>query len=375
MSQETLERMRKLNIRGNVIPMSWYQTIRRKGKDPCSPNEGNPYHTAIMLLGDIVYWYRPTEVRDEVSGAVIGYRKKFRSDLLQKNYESYANQFGISKRQAQEAIIYLEKLGVIKRVFRNIPSQGTTLVNVLYIQLNVDCLEELTYPEENMEILESDFPEEEHEEEENQEEKSDMKDNSMVLHKNGGGLTQKWDTSHIVGEVLHKSGGGLTQKWDTSYTNEGDIYIDYYIDYNINNLSIHQSSNRDGLCNTPRGQLDSNCGQLSKESHKKTLKFNYQYLTSMVDKSIMDEILLTIKDVCKMTDADSLFIQGKNVLIREIKERFVHLTEDHLIHVACTYLETTKKIKNTKGYIISCLYNAPVTLGLSLHNQVAVEQS
>lgn len=375
--EQILEKMRKLNISGNVIPMSWYQTIRRKGKEPCGRNEGNPYHTAIMLLGDIVYWYRPTEIRDEITGAVVGYKKKFHSDLLQKNYESYANQFGISKRQAQESIIFLEKLGVIKRVFRNVPSNGTILVNVLYLFLNVDRLEELTYPEETMNILEPDDFTDESEPEEilpypekNQCEEGTTK----VLHKTGGGVTQKCDMSYTVGEVLHKSGGGLTQNWDTSYAKMGDIYIDYYIDYYKDNLSIHQSSNSGGLCKTSCGQPVSDCGQLKKEKQKITLKFNYQYLTNLIDKNVIDEIIMIIKDVCRMDDKDNLSIQGKPISVREVKERMSLLTNEHLIYVAETYLGMTKEVKNPKNYMISCLYNAPITFDLSLRNRVASEQ-
>lgn len=375
--EKILKKMRKLNISGNVIPMSWYQTIRRKGKEPCGRNEGNPYHTAIMLLGDIVYWYRPTEIRDEVTGAVIGYKKKFHSDLLQKNYESYANQFGISKRQAQESIIFLEKLGVIKRIFRNVPSNGTILVNVLYLSINPDRLEELTYPEETINILEfDDFPNESEPEESLPylEKNQCQKGTTKMLHKIGGGVTQKRDTSHTAGEVLHRTGGGVTQKWDTSYENTEDIYIDYYIDYYKDNLSIHQSSNNGDLRKTSCGQSNSNCGQLKKEKRKITLNFDYQYLTNLIDKNVIDEIIMIIQDVCRMDDKDCLSIQGKRKLVSEVKERMSCLTNEHLIYAAEAYLGMTKKVKNPKNYMISCLYNAPITFGLSLRNQVASEQ-
>nr|WP_232204056.1 hypothetical protein [Atopobium sp. oral taxon 810] len=43
---------------------------------------------SALILADIVYWYRVTEVRDEQSGEVVGMRKKFRADMLQRNTSS-----------------------------------------------------------------------------------------------------------------------------------------------------------------------------------------------------------------------------------------------------------------------------------------------
>lgn len=128
----------KLNITGNVIPQSWYKTITKE--------TGKPYLNAIVILSDIVYWYRPSEVRDEGTGDVVAYRKRFKSDFLQRSYSQIADQFGISKRDATNAIVALEKLGVVKRHFRKLEVEGMTLNNVLFIELIPSVLERLTYP-------------------------------------------------------------------------------------------------------------------------------------------------------------------------------------------------------------------------------------
>ena len=75
-------------------------------------------------------------------------RKKFKSDLLQRSYQQISEQFGISKKEATNAVVFLEKLGVVKRVFRTISMNGIVVNNVLYLELIVDRLKELTYPEE-----------------------------------------------------------------------------------------------------------------------------------------------------------------------------------------------------------------------------------
>lgn len=127
-----------LNITGNVIPEAWYHTIvNDKGKV-------NPL--AIMILADIVYWYRPTEQRDETTMAVTYIKKFHDKDYLQRSYEQLMDKFNISKKQARDALILLEDLGVVKRVFKTISVAGMPLSNVMFLELIPSVLKKLTYP-------------------------------------------------------------------------------------------------------------------------------------------------------------------------------------------------------------------------------------
>ena len=83
----------KLNISGNVIPQSWYRTIVR--------DSGKPNLTAIIILADIVYWYKPTEIRDEGTGQVIAVKKKFKADLLQEVISRSANSLASQRKKRQ----------------------------------------------------------------------------------------------------------------------------------------------------------------------------------------------------------------------------------------------------------------------------------
>ncbi|MDD6194897.1 MAG: hypothetical protein PUB19_08370 [Lachnospiraceae bacterium] len=127
-----------LNLSGNVIPESWYHTIvNDKGKVNC---------LAIHILADIVYWYRPKENSDEITLSV-SFTKKFHDDnYLQRSYDQLAEKFNISKKQARDAIVFLEGLGVIARHFRTIQSVNGPLANVLFIELVPEVLKALTYP-------------------------------------------------------------------------------------------------------------------------------------------------------------------------------------------------------------------------------------
>ena len=134
----------RLNISGNIIPQAWYRTVVRES--------GKPNLTAIVILADIVYWYKPAEIRDESTGQVVALKKKFKADLLQRSYQQISEQFGISKKEATNAIIFLEKLGVVKRVFRTITINGLVINNVLYLELIVSRLRGLTYPDEKPDL-------------------------------------------------------------------------------------------------------------------------------------------------------------------------------------------------------------------------------
>lgn len=133
---EIVDMVGRISITGNIIPQIWYKTITHPS--------GKPYLEAIVILSDIVYWYRPTEVRDERTGEVIAYRKRFKADLLQRSYADLTQQFGISKREATNAVVALEKIGVVRRHLRTIDVNGTKMANVLFLELVPKALLALT---------------------------------------------------------------------------------------------------------------------------------------------------------------------------------------------------------------------------------------
>jgi hypothetical protein len=132
----TVIKLASVEITGNVVPLEWFNHIKR-------PN-GKPYTDAIFLLSDIVYWYRPIEVRDELTGKLLGLRKKFKADKLQRDYNSFAEQYGYTKNQVRDALGHLEKVGLIDLDFRHITVNGKKLGNVLFIGLNSDALMKIT---------------------------------------------------------------------------------------------------------------------------------------------------------------------------------------------------------------------------------------
>jgi hypothetical protein len=134
-----VDRVGKMNFTGNIIPETWYYTI-------VSPS-GKVNSNAINILADIVYWYRPTEVREE-NGNSVKFVKKFKDDdFVQKSYDQLCKKFNLSQKQVRECLKLLESLGVVKRHFRNIRTSMGCCSNVMYIELIPEVLEKLTFPE------------------------------------------------------------------------------------------------------------------------------------------------------------------------------------------------------------------------------------
>ena len=126
-----------MQFTGNVVPLKWFHSI-------CLEN-GKPDLPAIVILAEIVYWYRPVEIFDGPSGELVAKRKKFKADKLQISYEAFGEKLNLSKFQVKRATDNLVRLGVIKKEFKTIRLEGGQIIsNVLYIGLNFERLYEVT---------------------------------------------------------------------------------------------------------------------------------------------------------------------------------------------------------------------------------------
>ncbi len=133
---ETVMAIGQINLTGNVTPASWWRHITLPS--------GRPDQTAITLLAEIVYWYRPSEVRNEVTGALVGYRKRFHGDKLQRSYQAFAEQFGFSKRETTDALKRLRDAGFVTLELRTVQtSEGMTLSNVLFVEPIPEAIDDI----------------------------------------------------------------------------------------------------------------------------------------------------------------------------------------------------------------------------------------
>ena len=138
----TVDAITEMSFKGNIIPHHWYKTITKitaKGKT-------KPYLEAILILSDICYWYKSTDVRDEATNEICEIKKKFAGDKLQKSYQKYMDFFGFTWAQAKNAFDFLVKQGLITREFRNFLSGQTYLTNVMYVEPCADRVREISHP-------------------------------------------------------------------------------------------------------------------------------------------------------------------------------------------------------------------------------------
>ena len=147
---DIVNKVGKMRFSGNVIPEAWYKTI--------VSSNGRVNLLAINILADIVYWYRPMEIRDEMTGDVTWKKKFADDDYLQRNYSKICEKYNVSTKQVREALIVLETLGVVKRHFRTIETEMGKCPNVMYIELIPETLYKLTYPEPTDESVKTSFP-------------------------------------------------------------------------------------------------------------------------------------------------------------------------------------------------------------------------
>lgn len=125
----TVEAIGAIHLEGNTVPHTWFGHIRFG-----ESGSGKPDLLAIMILADIVYWYRPVVRKDEDTDHIIAIERKFKGDKYSRSYSGFAEKFGSSKLQAKRAVDRLRAQGLITTEFRVVRTGGNVLPNVLFIE-------------------------------------------------------------------------------------------------------------------------------------------------------------------------------------------------------------------------------------------------
>ena len=144
---------------------------------------------------------------------------------------------------------------------------------------------------------------------------------------------------------LPKTGSADCGKPDGSYNNI--IYPEInYLDpsiYPSQSIEIRQMDRRE-------------CWEEVKEN------IGYEQLKAQYGREDADTILTLITDTLCST-SPSIRIGGGELPIEAVKDRFWQLDQSHIEYVLDRMRETTTKIRNIRGYLLTALYNAPVTIG------------
>ena len=354
-----VDAMGSINITGNIIPAIWYRTVTKEN--------GKPYLLAIVILADIVYWYRPSEVRDQGTGHILGWKKKFSEDILRQSYQYYADLFGESKKTVKTAMDRLEKLQVIRREFRTVSyGEGLVCNNVMYVELKTDMLCHLTFPEEIPAMNGVD---------DSCAGASDDKTGGSLPTKsdapmeilggrgipNGTQVYTYLDTGHdkMDNTLLPKADTGLSQNGGTnSYTSAN----------NTDRESHHINQSDMEVEKTEQEKPDNDMIDVMEDvnAYMEIIKKNIEYEHHMRygdwrDKGLYEELYEVICEIVCVR-RKTVKVNGEDYPYELVKSKFMKLDSSHLEYVIGCMKDTTTKITNIRAYMVTALYNAPNTM-------------
>jgi hypothetical protein len=128
--------------------------------------------------------------------------------------------------------------------------------------------------------------------------------------------------------------------------------------------NIHQSTHPAYKARKPTGGgMDRIDIKTATELYRDIIKENIEYDTLCLshDKRRLNEIIeLILEAVC--TPSKYIRIGGESLNAETVKSRFMKLGQFHIEYVFDSIDKNTTKIRNIKSYLLTTLYNAPVTM-------------
>ena len=132
----TVAEIGKIHFEGNIIPHQWYQHITLESGKPDLPG--------IIILAEIIYWYRPYQTLDKSGKPLL--RKHFDGDMFQCTAAYFESKFGLTKDQVRKALKRLEDSGYIRREYRDVVQQGILRNNIMFIEPIPLAIMAITHP-------------------------------------------------------------------------------------------------------------------------------------------------------------------------------------------------------------------------------------
>jgi len=270
-------------------------------------SNGKPNMNAIMILAEILYWHRPKVEYVKGDPENIHLLKRFKADLLQLSYGKLEQKFNLTKDQCRRALDLLEDQGLIKRHFRTVTiGDGRRLNNVMYIELITDKLLSMTHDGQH--------------------------DPYMIKP------TSSYDESD---EVSVNNESARISKQMTNTKNTTEII-------NKDHLSIYHNEQ-----DKVRKQVDYNCLIIDKKK----------------DRGMIDNIIDLISET-NLSNKTSHMINGAPVPSALVKDRLSRIDIDIMKAVLDRIKAINTPVVNVNAYLLSTLYNAPVTFETDLDMKV-----
>lgn len=90
---------------------------------------------------------------------------------------------------------------------------------------------------------------------------------------------------------------------------------------------------------------------------------DYENYPPIYNKQEVDELIdLIVETLMLPPDAGTIRIGGKERPVSIVKSMFLKLDKDHICYILKCLHNTEKKIGNIKAYLLTALYNAPMTI-------------
>ena len=133
---EIVQPLGSVYLSGDIVPPEFFNAIRYKS--------GKPDLLSVLILSDLLYWFRPIRPRSEETGQALAWRQKFKGEALNRDYGYFENKFGATNRQCRDSVARLKNLGLIFVAVIPRPSGGSCLAfslnleNILAVLKNSD---------------------------------------------------------------------------------------------------------------------------------------------------------------------------------------------------------------------------------------------
>ena len=304
-----VDRMKDLNIKGNIVNSEWCRKIRFP--------DGKPDLISVMILSEIVYWYRPREMCDN-SGNLVALEKRFAADMLQKSCAEFVEKFGFSDKQVRRALSALERQGLIRRELRTVKIGGRLMNNVMYIAPVPERLEELS------------------------KEEASLPGSTEPLYPEGESLlTSPQEGLYPEGETNTKNTPKNTNKENNDHINSGMVAAEL-----VNKVADMREEEM---------------------AYREMISENIEYgltreaLTSDEECACYDEIYELICDTVCHAEGN-IRIGGNDVPAEVVKGVFCKLNKEHIAWVMESMKKRSGEIRNMRAYLLTVLYRANQTM-------------
>jgi len=130
----------------------------------------------------------------------------------------------------------------------------------------------------------------------------------------------------------------------------------------ITDPSIHQSANQRGTAGSRREKPEDRIDRI--EAYRAIIMENIDYhiLLERYDQERLDELVeIMLEAVCSIRDY--LRVAGSDMPTEVVRSRMLKLNSLHIEYVFDALHQNTTKVNNIKSYLLTTLYNAPVTIG------------